>query len=136
LPPLGGAQVLVAGSCASGFLPSSAASMIAASVTVRAIGPGVSWSAVIGMTPYRLMRPTVGLMPTSMFAFAGLRIEPDVSVPTFPPHKLAAVPIPELEPPTPIDGRPSANGIAKPSFSDRGSFLGSYGFIPQPPPAL
>ena len=50
---------------------------------MRVIGPGVSWSAEIGMTPYRLTRPTVGLMPTSMFWFDGLRIEPDVSVPTF-----------------------------------------------------
>ena len=46
------------------------------------------------------MRPTVGLMPTSMFWFAGLRIEPDVSVPTFAAHRFAAVPIPELDPPT------------------------------------
>ena len=88
------------------------------------------------MIPHRLIRPTVGLMPTSIFAFAGLKIEPEVSVPTLPAHRLAAVPIPELEPPTPIDGRPSANGIAKPSFPDRGSLLGSYGFIPQPPTAL
>ena len=56
-------------------------SRIAASVTVRAIGPAVSWSAVIGMMPSRLTRPTVGLMPTTPFAFAGLRIDPDVSVP-------------------------------------------------------
>ena len=35
----------------SGAAPSSAPSRIAASVTARAIGPGVSWSAVIGMTP-------------------------------------------------------------------------------------
>ena len=53
-----------------------APSMMAASVTVRAIGPGVSWSAVIGMTPYRLTRPTVGLIPTSMFWIEGLRIDP------------------------------------------------------------
>ena len=33
------------------------------------------------MIPSRLIRPTVGLMPTSPFAVPGLRIEPDVSVP-------------------------------------------------------
>src|SRR4051812_24177513 len=102
--------------------------MIAASVTLRVIGPGVSWSAVIGMTPYRLTRPTVGLMPTSMFWFAGLRIDPDVSVPTLAAHRLAAVPIPELEPPVCSAGRPSALG--------RGSRRGSYGLNPNPPTAL
>ena len=80
---------------------------MAASVTVRAIGPGVSWSAVIGMTPYRLTRPTVGLIPTSMFWFAGLRMDPEVSVPTLAAQKFAAVPMPELEPPVPSAGRPS-----------------------------
>ena len=45
------------------------------------------------------MRPTVGLMPASMFWFDGLRIDPDVSVPTLPAQKFAAVPTPELEPP-------------------------------------
>jgi hypothetical protein len=34
-----------------------------------------------------------------MLWFAGLRIEPDVSVPTFAAQKFAAVPAPELEPP-------------------------------------
>ncbi len=62
-------------------------------------------------------------MPTSMLAFDGLRIEPDVSVPTLAAQKLAAVPIPELDPPVPITGRPSA-------FASRGSRRGSYGFMP------
>src|SRR5687768_3365859 len=97
--------------------------MMAASVTVRAIGPGVSWSAVIGITPQRLIRPTVGLTPASMFAFDGLRIEPEVSVPTLPAQKLIAVPIPELDPPVPSTGRPSA-------VAGRGSVRGSYGFMP------
>ncbi len=74
---------------------------------MRAIGPGVSWSAVIGMTPCRLIRPTVGLIPTSMFWFEGERIEPEVSVPTLAAQKLAAVPAPELEPPVFSAGRPS-----------------------------
>src|SRR5262245_21744950 len=55
--------------------------MIATSLTYLAIGPGVSWSAVIGMTPYRLMRPTVGLIAASMFWFDGLRFRPDVARP-------------------------------------------------------
>src|SRR3954468_5869499 len=110
--------------------------MIAASVTLRAIGPAVSWSAVIGMIPHRLMRPTVGLMPTSMFGFDGLRTEPEVSVPTFAAHKLAAVPMPELDPATLITGRPSLNGIPNASLPARGSRRGSYGFMPQPPTAL
>ena len=94
--------------------------MIAASCTVFASGPGVSWSAVIGMTPYRLTRPTVGLMPTSMFWFDGLRIEPDVSVPTFAAHKLAAVPTPELEPPVCSAGRPSEEARADRGVDRRG----------------
>jgi hypothetical protein len=36
----------------------------------------------MGTIPVRGMRPTVGLMPTSELAAAGLRINPDVSVPT------------------------------------------------------
>ena len=70
------------------------------------------------MTPYRLMRPTVGLMPTSMFALAGLRIDPDVSVPTLAAQKFADVPVPELEPPVFATGRPSP-------VASRGSRRGS-----------
>ena len=42
-----------------------------------------------------------------MFAFAGLKMEPDVSVPTFAAQKFAAVPTPELEPEGERAGRPS-----------------------------
>src|SRR5688572_23478995 len=101
---------------------------MAASPTVRAMGPGVSWSAVIGITPQRLMRPTVGLIPTNMFWLDGLRIDPDVSVPTFAAQKLAAVPVPELDPPVGSAGLPP-----NPS---RGSGRGSYGFMPNPPAPL
>ena len=66
------------------------------------------------------MRPTVGLTAASMFWFEGLRIDPDVSVPTLPAQKFAAVPTPELDPPVPSAGRPS-------KVASRGSFLGSYG---------
>jgi len=55
-----------------------------------------------------------------MLALAGLKIDPEVSVPTFAAQKLAAVPMPELEPPTNSAGRPSA-------VSGRGSRRGSYG---------
>ena len=77
----------------------------------------------MGMTPYRLMRPTVGFTAASMLAFAGLRIDPDVSVPTLAAQKLAAVPVPELDPPVFSAGRPS-------KVASRGSRRGSYGLNP------
>ena len=64
-------------------------------------------------------------MPTSMFWFDGLRIDPEVSVPTLPAQKFAAVPVPELEPPVPMTGRPSL-------VPARGSGRGSYGFMLYP----
>ena len=69
------------------------------------------------------MRPTVGFTAASMFWLAGLRIDPDVSVPTLAAQKLAAVPMPELEPPVPSAGRPS-------EVASLGSRRGSYGFRP------
>ena len=72
------------------------------------------------MTPYRLMRPTVGLIPASMFWFDGLNTDPEVSVPTLAAQKLAAVPTPELDPPVASAGRPS-------NVASRGSRRGSYG---------
>ena len=68
--------------------------------------------------PCRLMRPTVGLIATNMVRLAGLRSEPDVSVPTFAAQKFAAVPMPELEPPGSSTGRPS-------KLPSRGSRRGS-----------
>src|SRR3954466_15259106 len=72
----------------------------AASATVRACGPTVSCVCEIGTTPARLVRPTVGLMPTTPFSFAGPTIEPSVSGPidTVPKLAAAAAPEPELEP--------------------------------------
>src|SRR5215813_4414236 len=101
-------------------------SRIAASVTLRVIGPAVSWSAVIGMTPHRLTRPTVGFTAASIVWFDGPRIDPDVSVPTFAAQRLADVPMPELEPPVLSAGRPS-------NVSSRGSRRGSNGLNPKPP---
>ena len=108
----------VAGSFGSGAALSIPPSRMAASATVRAIGPAVSWSRVTGAIPQRLIRPSVGRIPTSMLAFDGLMTEPPVSVPTFPAQKLAAVPIPELDPPVLSAGRPS-------KVAGRGSRRGS-----------
>src|SRR6266571_3154050 len=54
----------------------------------------------MGMTPARLTRPTVGLMPTIPFAFAGQTMLPSVSVPMDTVVRLpeVAAPDPELEP--------------------------------------
>jgi hypothetical protein len=54
----------------------------------------------MGMTPARLVSPTVGLMPTTPLAAAGLMIEPFVSVPSATSARLAATAVaePELEP--------------------------------------
>ncbi len=73
---------------------------IAASRTVRHIGPAVSWLWAMGMIPARLTRPSVGLMPTMPLAFEGQTIEPSVSVPMATAQRLAATaaPEPELEP--------------------------------------
>ncbi len=73
---------------------------MAASRTVRAIGPAVSCVCEMGITPDRLMRPTVGLMPTMPLMEDGLMTEPSVSVPTAAAQRLAATatPEPELEP--------------------------------------
>ena len=73
---------------------------MAASATVRPCGPTVSWVCEMGTTPARLVRPTVGLMPTTPFALAGQTMLPSVSVPSDTAAKFAVVaaPDPELEP--------------------------------------
>src|SRR5262245_21978434 len=88
----------VAGSRES--LPASAVRSAAASATLRAIGPAVSWVCEIGITPARLTSPTVGLMPTIPQVVEGHTIEPSVSVPTATGARFAltATPDPELEP--------------------------------------
>src|ERR1700680_3328421 len=77
-----------------------APSTIAAAATVRVIGPTVSWLWDMGTTPARLVRPTVGLMPTSALMAEGQRIDPSVSVPSDAAARFAAMaaPEPELEP--------------------------------------
>ena len=42
------------------------------------------------MTPARLVRPTVGLMPTTALLLDGQRIEPSVSVPSVTAARFAA----------------------------------------------
>src|SRR5215831_4369577 len=81
--------------------PAIALSTAAASATVRPCGPIVSWLCEIGITPARLVRPTVGLMPTTQLLLDGDMIEPSVSVPRLAAARLAATatPEPELEPP-------------------------------------
>src|SRR4051812_4118020 len=78
-----------------------ALSTTAASATVRACGPTVSWVCEMGMTPWRLVSPTVGLMPTTPLLEDGLMIEPSVSLPNEATQRLAdtETPEPELEPP-------------------------------------
>src|SRR5439155_13470918 len=73
---------------------------MAASRTLRVMGPAVSWLCAIGIMPARLTRPSVGLMPTSPFAEDGQTTDPSVSVPIAAAHRLAATapPEPELEP--------------------------------------
>src|SRR5712671_3217269 len=72
----------------------------AASATVRACGPIVSWTCEMGTAPPRLVSPTVGLRPITPFTFPGHTMLPSVSDPRETAAKLAeaAAPDPELEP--------------------------------------
>src|SRR5207247_8743279 len=80
-PSLPNGLVLVAGSRESGVLWPIAVRTVAASATVLAWGPTVSWVCDIGTTPALLTSPTVGLMPTTPFMLAGQTMLPSVSVP-------------------------------------------------------
>src|SRR5215831_21375337 len=75
-------------------------STAAASATVRPCGPTVSWVCEMGTTPPRLVRPTVGLIPTTLLTFPGHTMLPSVSVPIETAAKLAAAAAaePELDP--------------------------------------
>jgi hypothetical protein len=102
----------------AGSTPVIAPSRIAASVTVRPNGPAVSWLAAIGTIPNREMRPRVGFTPTTEFQLAGLRIEPEVSVPTATAH------------------RPAATATAEPLLDPPGLKVSPYGFFTWPPREL
>src|SRR5215831_19122050 len=92
--------MITAVALSSGSAPAITLSSRAASATLRAIGPAVSWLWEIGTIPARLTSPTVGLIPTIQFACEGHTIEPSVSVPRAAPQKFAATatPDPELDP--------------------------------------
>src|SRR5439155_7521567 len=93
-------DVAVAGSRGSAVPLAIALRIAAASATVRPCGPTVSCVCEIGMTPARLVKPTVGLMPTVPLAFAGQTMDPSVSVPSPAAQRFAdtAAADPELEP--------------------------------------
>src|ERR1041385_5266134 len=98
--PAAAGPALAAVASSWGSTPVSAPSRVAASATVRAMGPAVSWLWAMGMTPARLTRPSVGLMPTIEQQVEGDTMEPSVSVPMAAAHRLAATatPEPELDP--------------------------------------
>ena len=64
-----------------GSQPAMTSRTTAASVTVRAIGPGVSWKCTSGEKPVRLTSPVVGRNPNRLVNEAGSRIDPPVSSP-------------------------------------------------------
>jgi len=70
----------------------------------------VSCLGEIGITPARLVRPTVGFMPTTEFALDGHKMEPSVSVPSDTATKFAAT------------------DIADPLLDPQGSSDRTYGF--------
>src|SRR5581483_4347866 len=90
----------------------------AASATVRANGPTVSWLWEMGTTPDRLVRPTVGLMPTTPHMAPGHSIDPSVSVP--------------IE----SGAKPAATAAAEPELDPQGDRSRAYGLRHCPPRAL
>ena len=90
--------------------PAIASSMIAASATVRVIGPMWSSEPASSSTPWRLTRPQVGLRPTMPHWADGKRIDPPVSEPSEPKQRPAAVATPEPLDETPVH-RPSSQGL-------------------------
>src|SRR5450631_3912978 len=72
----------------------------------------------MGITPERLVRPTVGLMPTTPFIVAGQRMEPSVSVPIEAATRFAAT------------------ATADPALEPQGVRSSTYGLRVCPPRAL
>src|SRR5262245_24586466 len=91
---------------------------MAASRTLRVIGPAVSWLWEIGMIPVRLIRPTVGLTPTIPQTVEGDTMEPSVSVPIAAAQRFAATATPE------------------PALDPEGLRSSAYGFLVSPPRPL
>src|ERR1700748_3664422 len=73
---------------------------MAASFTVRVIGPAVSCVLDIGIMPVRLHKPTVGFIPTNPLTDDGETTDPSVSVPIAIAQRFAAAaePEPALDP--------------------------------------
>ena len=96
-----------------GSYPAIAPRVIAASSTVRDIGPMVSMDQTPFITPYLLTRPQLGLNPTNPHHAAGRRIDPPVSSPSDVAHRKAAVAAPEplLEPPAEIFKSQGLRGV-------------------------
>src|SRR3954454_4937580 len=83
---------------------------IAASRTVRAIGPAWSSEEAKATMPHREQRPYVGLTRTLAVNAAGWRVEAPVSVPVAPMHNNAATA--EADPP---DEPPGTSAVFAPS---------------------
>src|ERR1700753_3777517 len=83
---------------------------IAASRTLRAIGPAWSSEEANATMPQREQRPEVGFMPTVAVKAAGWRIEPPVSVAVAPMQSNAATA--DAEPP---DEPPGTSAASEPS---------------------
>ena len=91
---------------------------MAASRTVRVIGPAVSWLCEIGRIPARLISPTVGFTVTTPLWLAGDSSEPEVSVPMVATASPAATatPDPALDPPGGTIGTPLASSCGAWAF--------------------
>ena len=92
------ARDLVASSASA---PTITSSRIAISVTLLAIGPGVSCTESKGTKPVRDTRPTVGRSPAKALKADGTRTEPPVSdpIPTTPKFAATDAPVPPEDPP-------------------------------------
>ena len=82
-------------------MPARTSRRRATSSTVRAIGPGLSWLALMGTTPCVDTAPTVGLIPATPLSDAGQVMDPSVSVPMASGARPAATAAadPEEDPP-------------------------------------
>ena len=76
-------------------------------MTVRVMGPMVSWVGWEGIMPWTLTSPSVGRSPTRLATAAGPRMEPAVSSPIPTSPKLAATPA-EVPPEEPLGFRSGA----------------------------
>src|SRR5688572_1934549 len=111
-------------------------STVAASFTVRAIGPTVSMVGLDGNTPWRLTSATVGRSPTRLPTEAGPRMEPPVSSPIPTVAKLAAIPAP-VPPDDPLAWRLRSYGFrigpdAEPAYPEANSPIVAFAMMIAP----